>query len=315
MSRALILLNPAAHGGRSGAKFATIEDAMVDRLDAEVVVTDGTSAWRAAVDTALDAGVRLFIAAGGDGTVGALAGQLAARRKDVPLGDMTLGAIGLGSSNDFHKPFRRMLGKVPVCIDPDPERCTLRDVAVARLAAVGEPMRDHYFVVSASVGLVASANEVFNQARGPLAWLKPRWTTGAIAAAGLASIAATDSLEADLRIETESESIVRRASITNLSVLKTPHLSGGFRYDTAVAPSDGQLAVNLFEGRGRLDTVRAMIDLGSGRFVGRSGCRHWRARRLEVTIDHTVPVELDGEIVDAAEARFELLPDQLRQCA
>ncbi len=55
---------------------------------------------------------------GGDGTVHALVEALALAPRRPPLDHLTLGAVGLGSSNDFHKPVGRRVGGVPVRLSP-----------------------------------------------------------------------------------------------------------------------------------------------------------------------------------------------------
>jgi diacylglycerol kinase family enzyme len=103
---ALVLLNPGAGGGRGRARLARAWPQVVARFDPRVVELDETGAWRGEVQVALDDGVRHFVAAGGDGTVGALADALWHECDRVSLPAITLGAVGIGSSNDFHKPVR-----------------------------------------------------------------------------------------------------------------------------------------------------------------------------------------------------------------
>jgi diacylglycerol kinase family enzyme len=314
MTRALIVLNPAAHGGRARERYARIESLVASRLTPELIETDPGAKWQDAVGQAFDGGTRLFVAAGGDGTVSALVDTLARRRGNVPLPEITLGAIGLGSSNDFHKPYRKVVAGVPLRIDAAGTVCTRRDVGLARFVSAAGVGGSRHFVVSASLGVVADANASFNRGSAPLPFLKRRWTTGAILWAGVATIVAHRNIEATLRLEVGHEIMERAASITNLSVLKTPYLSGTFRYDTIVDPDDGRFAVNLCEGMTRLRTMRALVDLSRGHFQGRPGCRHWRSSRLEVETTRDVALELDGEVVKAARVSFEILPERMQQC-
>lgn len=314
MSRALIVLNPAAHGGQARQRFARVEPVVEARMAFEVIETDRADIWRNLVAEALAGGVRLFVAAGGDGTVSALVDTLATRRDDVALNEITVGAIGLGSSNDFHKPYRRVVGGVPLRIDPAAAACTRRDVGIVHYVAKGGADTRRHFVVSASVGVVADANASFNRDAGPLEWLKRHWTGGAILWAGIGTIATYRNFDASVQIDSLRESIETTAAITNLSVLKTPYLSGSLRYDTPVEPDSGSFAVNMCAGMSRLRTMQTLGDLGRGRFQGRSGCFNWEATRVELRTDRDVALELDGEVVMASLMSFELLPDRIRQC-
>ena len=115
---AVVLLNPAAGGRRRLARWWRARGSLAAVCEPRVVETDLAGKWRAAVRREIEDGTRLFIAAGGDGTVSALADELVWARGRIPLGEFTLGAVGLGSSNDFHKPFGRAVGGVPVRIEP-----------------------------------------------------------------------------------------------------------------------------------------------------------------------------------------------------
>lgn len=111
----LVLLNP--HGGSAGKNApARLRKALAAAgVDAEIVEVDGASAARRARQAARS-GVRLIVAAGGDGTVSAVAGALAGSKS-------TLGVVPLGTLNHF----ARDLG-IPTDVD---EAC--------RLLATGKP--------------------------------------------------------------------------------------------------------------------------------------------------------------------------------
>ncbi len=304
---AVVLLNPAAGGNRGIARWRRTESAVREVCEPHVVETDLAGEWRFTVRQEIEGGTRLFIAAGGDGTVSALADELARARGWVPLSDFTIGAIGLGSSNDFHKPYGRTIGGVPVRIVPSDER---RDVCVARYTGPDGSAHTRCFVISASVGVVAEANAFFNAGDGPERWLRGRWTGGAILYAALHTIATWRNLAVRLR----SGDGTRRTAVTNLSVSKTPFVSGMFRYDRSVAPDDGFLAVHLCEGMSREEALRALVDLARGHFEGRAKRRHWNSWRVAVAATGPVALELDGEVVQARRVTFGVLREQVRIC-
>ena len=304
---AVVLLNPAAGGNRGMARWQRTESAVRDVCEPRVVETDLGGEWRFAVHQEIENGTRLFIAAGGDGTVSALADELARARGWIPLDTFTLGAIGLGSSNDFHKPYGRTVAGVPVRIVPSDQR---RDLCVARYTAPDGATHTRCFVISASVGVVAEANAFFNDGNGRERWLRGSWTGGAILYAALHTIGAWRNLAVRLRSGERTE----RAAVTNLSVSKTPFVSGMFRYDRSVAPDDGLLAVHLCEGMSRTQALGALADLARGRFEGRSKRRHWNSWRLALAADAPLALELDGEVVQARRVTFGVLREQVKLC-
>ncbi len=305
---ALVLLNPAARHHTARERWSRVRSALRARFALSVIESDLAGRWRGEVLAAYARGVRVFIAAGGDGTVGALADVLAAGRE---LPGVWLGAVGLGSSNDFHKPVRGTAAGVPARIDV--ERAAPRDLGLARWRDERGLAHERVFVVSASVGLVAEANACFNAAADRcLRWLKRRFLAGAILYAAFLAIARHRGLRARL---CWPEGAARELELASLSVLKTPHLAGGLRYDTPVAPADGLFAVNLAHRRSRLGLLALLARLARGRFLGAPGIEHRRARSLELASERPFALELDGETFRARAVRFELLEQRVRVCA
>src|ERR1035441_8384291 len=170
----LVILNPNAHGGRAVELWNRVV-----RYVPGAVMADGAPA---AIAHAIALGERTFIAAGGDGTVNALLNAMVEVKGTLPLDAFTLGAVGLGSSNDFHKPFARVENGIPLKVDD--ARTTLRDVGLVRSESGAR-----HFLIGASFGAAATGNALFNAGTGLTGWLKPRWTGGAIACAAMRAIA------------------------------------------------------------------------------------------------------------------------------
>jgi diacylglycerol kinase family enzyme len=176
----------------------------------------------------------------------------------------------------------------------------------------GEPPTERAFLVSASLGVTARANALFNEGRGALlGLLKRRWVDGAVFYAALAALESHADIRGLVRLDGEEG----RFSISNLSVLKTPFLSGCLHYDTPVAADSGLLAVNLCHDMSRGALVATLVALARGRFRGRARTRHWLARRVEVELTQATPLELDGEVVVARHVTFDLLPRRILTCA
>jgi diacylglycerol kinase family enzyme len=308
LAPALVVLNPAARHGTGLARYRRVEGLLAARYALSTVAFDRDARWRASLRQALDGGTRHVIAAGGDGTVGAVVSAIAEAR--VPLERVTLGAVGLGSSNDFHKPVTTAAEGVPLRIDAG--RRTPRDVARARYESDTSGWRERLFLVSASLGVTAEANALFNEGEDRvLRLLKPRWVDGAVIYAALRALGRHQNLAGHLSLPGGEEEAV---ALSNLSVLKTPHLSGCLRYDTPVVPDSGRLAVNLCEGMSRPQLVGVLANLVRGRFCGRRGTRHWAVDRLRVDLAEPAPLELDGEVVTARRVRFDVLPERIAVC-
>ena len=165
----------------------------------------------------------MIVAAGGDGTVNGVLNAI------LTNGAVALGAIGLGSSNDFHKPFapEKCVDGVPVRVDPR-TRCA-RDVGKATLIEPGGATRIRYFVLNASVGVVAQGNAFFNTPDRTVRALKKTSVELAIAYAALVSISRFTPIELHVSLDDRP---FRPMRLTAMGILKRIHFAGGMRYDT-----------------------------------------------------------------------------------
>jgi len=297
----LILVNPLANAGRGAERWAQVERELRAR---GVAFEARFPAGPRDLPRHLD-GHRTVVAAGGDGTVNAVLNAIMGR-------DLTLGAIGLGSSNDFHKPLalERMMAGVPARIDAG--RARLADVGKAVLHGPDGGRTTRYFLLNASLGFVAEGNAFFNSEESLLLWLKRRSVEAAILYAALVNLWRLRPLRLSLGLDGSSPEDL---SASSLGVLKRVHFAGAMRYDTPVAPDDGLFAVNLWEPMGRGGILRTLFHLYRGRFQGLPRTRSWRAKRVELVPERPVPFELDGEVTTVARAELEVVPRALRVCS
>lgn len=308
----LALVNPHAGGGKGAVRWERVRDAITERAGAyETAVPADAAAARDAVRRALWDGERDFIAAGGDGTVNLVINTLLAHVTVAERATLRLGAVGLGSSNDFHKPHRAdaWIGDVPVRVHFD--RTTGHDVGRLRYLLPGGEWRCRRFILNASIGVTAEGNRRFNDdptvARAKRVHPDLGMTWAALAAL-------FDGGPWPMRLATDGQPpVIER--VTNLGIVKNPHFTGMLRYDTAYEPGSGAFDVHLLGNVSRAARVRAILGLCCGRFVGRRGTASWRARRLTVSADVPFAVEADGEVVVTTHAEFSLDPRALAVCA
>ncbi len=306
MSRplALVVRNPAAGRGTEARALAFARRGIDARFDAAEVILDEDGRWKAAVSAALARGVRTFIAAGGDGTVHALLAALVEARGAEPLERLTLGVAALGSSNDFVKPLGP--GDSPVPLRLDAAHAAPRDLVRVRTVDASGVEVTSLLAVSASAGVVAEGNALFNAARRPRRWAGP-----SIARAALRAIRR----HRDFRVRLKHDGREEDVSLSSLSILKSPWLSGALHYDLPVAPDDGFLGVAICSGMGRFRLLATLAGLVFGRFRNRPGTRSFLTTSLAVSADAPFLLEVDGEVGRVVKATFDLLARRIRVCA
>jgi diacylglycerol kinase family enzyme len=261
------------------------------------------------IGEALDRGEKHFVAAGGDGTVNLLLNTLLALRPDRESG-LALGAIALGSSNDFHKPVQPWQCTAGISCKIDFSAARLGDVVhVSYSGQDGEAGR--FFLINASAGITAEANAFFNNTDRLLGWLKQKHTDPAILYAAIRTILRYRNEEMTLTFP-DAEAVT--VPVTNLGIVRNSHFSGGLRYSDERTVPSGVMGVHLCYGTGIPGRLRLLAALAGGTFDHLPRTLSRRTPWLRLDARSTFSLEMDGEIVTTNRATFTVLPDHIRVC-
>jgi len=303
-----VLLNGAAAGGRALRKWKEIEGAIHESLpNRDLAVFDDPDQARTWIEEALGRGEVQFVAAGGDGTVNLLVDTIMKRAPPDVLPRVCVGAVGLGSSNDFHKPVRkdRRVRGVPYRLDFT--STIAHDVCLLD----SDDGRRRHWIINASTGLTAEANRFFNQPDRALRFLKNASTGAAIAYAAVHTLALGRDQSMTLQVDCEPPVATR---VTNVGIVKNPNFSGSLTYRSPYEPDSGFFHVHLCEGMSRSRVLRTLWRSSRRGFSGLPSTRSWRVQHLVVTADEEFPVEFDGETIETRRASFSILKGAIRIC-
>ena len=243
---------------------------------------------RAMAREAVDAGCELILAAGGDGTVRAVAAVLAGT--DSALGILPHGTGNLLARN-LGVPLDSTQAAVAHALAAEPRRIDVGTIEVIDGDARGE----HVFVVMAGLGLDARMlEETDDDLKAKAGWLAYVKALGA-AAAG------TELVRASLSLDDEPED---RALLHTLLIGNCGTIQGGITLLPDAVPDDGELDLLLVSADGVADwfeTVRTVVwDNGLRRLFGGETTstdvvRHASARRIRVELEEAQPFQIDGE--------------------
>lgn len=311
-ARALVVINPRARRGSAARRYASIRAEVETGFLVEHTMMDDAGRWIDAIHFARRERFERVIAVGGDGTVHAVANALLDKPLDgFPSMTTSLGAVGLGSSNDFHKPIRRRAHGVPLRLGQP----TRRDAGLATWKDARGELHARWFVVSASVGLVARANRRFSEQAGVIGRVARRSVDAGILIAAMSALARHRNVRARVRPSQDGRAAADPIELSSLSAMLTPYLAGAFRYEPTRGAGEGQLAFHLCRDMSRTDLLATMVRLLGGRFDGSPKTRSCTAPAMCIELDEEDDLELDGELFRAKSIRLEARPSVLEVCS
>jgi diacylglycerol kinase (ATP) len=306
----ITLVNPHAGAGSGLTRWQRIEPLMRERFgDFRTVILDGPATVACALREAMRSGDTRIVAAGGDGTVNAVVHELLSGPPEYAR-TCELGAIGLGSSNDFHKPFTTSgtVGGLPARLDFDAAaRC---DAGRIILTLHGASTTRH-FLLNASAGITAEGNRRFNQPGPVLGLLKKINVRSAIAYAAITALVGYKNIPVRLTIPGSGTIAL---ALTNLGIVKTPYFSGDLHYDIAGDYTNGRFGVVACEHMNVPQRYTLFRALTRGRITHLEHVRSWSVSEAVLSAARPMLIEFDGEIALAETAHFSVVPQALKVC-
>lgn len=287
-----IIINPHCHQGEGWKRWKQIRSGVLDRLpSAKEIVTENTDALGLQLADIFNTHHEsCIISAGGDGSIHLVANALL--QLEQPSRH-ALGAIGLGSSNDFLKPFQSFIGKVPMRINTN--SYFLHDIGEVNYIDQNNVRQKKYFIINASIGVTAEGNWNFNNPGKILKWLKRIHTGAAINYTALTTIFAYRNKPVTLRFNEEETTM----AISNINILKIPFVSGSLHYRQNILPDDGLLGLNICRDMKRMELIQTLMQLEKGNFVPGAKRVSTFTKKIQILSPAPIVFECDGETTES----------------
>lgn len=251
------------------------------------------SAGLAAAVNRSDSGGTLVVAAGGDGTVGAVVDHVAGT-------GAILGIIPLGTSNDV----ARSLGISTRVVDAVHTLATgkVATIDVGQFAADGS--RPKYFIHAAAIGLTVAFARLATQPS-----LRKRLGRFTYAVAGILAVRHRGPFTCELELDGKRSSLC----LVHLSIINAPIFGGRFAFSIPGAHlDDRRLDVLAVENMPLYRIVLEAIYLLLRKRPNVGGIRLEHARRLRIHSEQPQQVTLDGELAGELPGDFVLVGEGLR---
>ena len=289
---ALVIVNPAAGGGRCGRKAAPALAALREAgLQLEVRETSAAKEATAIAAEAHREGVRTFIAAGGDGTAFEVLNGLlpAALSTDARI---TLGILPLGTGNSFVRDFSKH--GTAYCLQAlSAGRHRPTDILLATHSS------ESIFVLGGvSLGFAAEVAALVNRRFKPLG--KLGYTLGV-----LAKLIALSTRDITLGWDGE---VPARAPTSLLTIGNNRYIGGNMQMTPGALIDDGVAELLIAGPVGRLDLLRTFPKIFKGTHVHHPAVEIHRVRSVDFDFDEPVDVMIDGESLCIKLDRVEVIP-------
>lgn len=276
-------MNPAARGARTQRLRTQVEK--LARGTTLCATTDAGEAEFLARNAVAE-GYERIVAAGGDGTINEIVNGIAGHS------NIALGVLPLGTMNVFATELGLPVNDLASC---------WKIIQGNKTHRVDLPRANRkHFVQLAGVGLDAQAvketSRAFKRNFGPLSYL--------ISAVQIAS--RTPPI---LRIESEDAATGEGSFV----LVGNGRLYGGrFPFFKQAVMDDGLLDVIVFKRLNYVDIIRYLQDVVFTPQISSPEVEYFQTKRLRVSSDEIVPVEIDGELVGNCPVEFKIRAGGLR---
>ncbi|UCH14271.1 MAG: hypothetical protein JSV22_14370 [Bacteroidales bacterium] len=305
--KAAILINNSASNNTGEKKWKRIKDKVLKRFPKNTIVIPYKvpfNLFHCLKKLINEKGVTCFISAGGDGSINYLLNALI-KITGRHSRNYCLGGIGLGSSNDFLKPFSDYIEGVPVKINPDFNNLT--DVGKVTYTDEESEVKARYFIVNASLGITADANLLFNKGDLFIRYMKSR----SVGLTILYTVIKTLITYKNKLITVNGGVESHKLRIANLSLTKSPYISGNFYYDRCPGKISGKLGFHCTGDMTKMEIIRTLYDLSKGRYTGLAKRSTSFVDELDISSADFLAMETDGEIQVGKRFSFTTIPKAL----
>jgi diacylglycerol kinase (ATP) len=284
--KVLFVVNPQAGRG-AGLKIWHQVGKLVARYPGfEAIIPASCTETRAIAAQAVRAGIDRVIAVGGDGTINAIAGELA-------LSDTELGVIPAGTGNDFCRSSgipRNPQDALEIAIGPQTVRIDL-----------GQAKGGQYFLNVAGLGFDAEVAAAATRFQNGLGGMLP-YLLGAVS-----TISWYRAVDVDVTVD---DQLFSGPSML-VAIANGRFSCGGMQIAPLARPDDGQLDVCIAGSLGRFESLNLLRQVYAGAHSRHPKVRMVRGQHVRLQVKADVRAHLDGEPLPWDSLDFQVRPGAL----
>jgi len=294
------VVNPASGAGKAGREWSAVESWLPSSgLPYEVAKTTGPNEATEIAQRNVMQSRPVVVAVGGDGTLNEVVNGFFRNGAPIPT-TSKLAMVPLGTGGDFRRTLR-----IPT--DAKQAIDVLRSGTVRRLDAGcvtyqtadgGTAVR--HFINIADAGLGGEVVEIVGNGT-------KRFGSATYTIAGLRALLGFKNKPMTVNIDGVTEELPK---VQQVVVANCQFFGGGMQMAPSASPTDGVFDVVIVKNAGKIETMRGMNDIRSGKHLDQANPKIelMYGKRISVSSSEKVRIDLDGEAVGFLPALFEIQP-------
>ena len=294
------MVNPASGAGKAGREWSAVEGWLPSSgLPYEVAKTTRPNEATEIAQRNVMQSRPVVVAVGGDGTLNEVVNGFFRNGAPIPT-TSKLAMVPLGTGGDFRRTLR-----IPT--DARQAIDVLRSGTVRRLDAGcvtyqtadgGTAVR--HFINIADAGLGGEVVEIVGNGT-------KRFGSATYTIAGLRALLGFKNKPMTVNIDGVTEELPK---VQQVVVANCQFFGGGMQMAPSASPTDGVFDVVIVKNAGKIETMRGMNDIRSGKHLDQANPKIelMYGKRISVSSSEKVRIDLDGEAVGFLPALFEIQP-------
>ena len=299
------IVNPAAGNGLGEMDWNKIQTFLDEKgIDYETYFTKNYSATMDYIRRQLSSGYRNFLVVGGDGTLNEVANGLMSQNQ-VVREELTLSVIPIGTGNDWCRTFEIPFDYPKAVEIVAQQKYYKQDIGKVTYLLHGKK-ESRYFINVAGMGFDAFVANKTNQksGRGSGSSMSYLWNL-------FSSLFQYRSTK--IKMEYDEGTYERMVFSACIGIGK--YNGGGMKQLPNAIQDDGLFDLTIINKVSKLEIIRNIKKLYDGSLLNHPKIDGLKSRKIKLTSEPAIKIELDGEVCGESPFEFELLPKALRVCS
>ncbi len=302
ISHWLVVVNPAAGGGKAGKDWEKIEK-LLDSYGFlyEAVFTNRRLHAMVLSRRCVESGYSRIIVVGGDGTMNEVINGVFAQKR-IPTDEVMLGMISVGTGNDWGKMFNIPSDYEEAVKTILHQKTFIQDAGLVTYYKHNQTWK-RYFINIAGMGFGAKVVLRSNRLKE-----KGKSSPGMYLMTLFTSLMGYRSIKAEIAID--GNSFMRKVFSMNVGIGK--YNGGGMIQVPDAIADDGLYSITIIKKMGKIRIIANIQKLYNGKITRHRRVEAYTGKTIQIDSPRTLLLETDGETLGHTPLEFSIIPRSVK---